>query len=143
MPTCIFCRIIAGELESARIGGNDLAIAFLDIHPVNPGHTLVIPRRHVASFTELTAAEAAAVVHLVQRIAGALKAKLPNCEGVSIALADGEAAGQDVPHAHFHVIPRHRGDGFGWRRLGQSAERGQLEELAHQIRQATSASEHL
>ena len=136
MSSCPFCRIISGDLGSVRISENELAVAFLDIRPVNPGHTLVVPRRHVASLTDLTAAEAEAVFRLVQQVSSALKSELPGCEGFTISAADGEIAGQEVPHAHFHVIPRSAGDGFGWRRFGVPAEWDSLEAIAAVIRQS-------
>lgn len=127
MSTCIFCQILAGHIPSIRIAENELAIAFLDIRPVNPGHVLVVPRRHVTLFTELTDLEGVQVFDLMRRVGRALKAALPGCEGVTLSAADGEAAHQEVPHAHFHVIPRSPGDGFGWRRYGELAGMKELE----------------
>ena len=134
MTPCIFCRIISGELSSARIAENELAVAFLDIRPINRGHALVVPRRHVASFADLSDAESAAVFRLIRELACALKSELPECAGFTLSAADGEAAGQEVPHAHFHVIPRSAGDGFGWRRFGALAGAEALDETAALIR---------
>lgn len=134
MSTCTFCRIVRGELVASRLWEEDLAIAFLDISPVNPGHSLVVPRRHVTSFTDLDPAELESLARVVQRVASALKSAVPGCEGVTVSLADGEAAGQEIPHAHFHVIPRHAGDGFGWRRFGEKMDRATLDQLAFSIR---------
>lgn len=136
MTDCIFCRIISGELGAARIGGNELATAFLDIRPVNRGHALVVPRRHVSSFGDLGAEESAAVFGLIREVASSLKVELPDCAGITLSAADGEAAGQEVPHAHFHVIPRFSGDGFGWRRFGSPADFKVLEETASLIRRS-------
>ena len=136
MTDCIFCRIISGELGAARIGENDLALAFLDIRPVNRGHVLVVPRRHVSSFGDLGAEESVAVFQLIREVTSALKAELPGCEGITLSAADGEAAGQEVPHAHFHVIPRSSGDGFGWRRFGNSASFDALDETAALMRRS-------
>lgn len=140
MPDCIFCRIANAELEASRVFGDSAVVAFLDIRPVNQGHTLVIPRRHVTSFTDLDPAELGAAMRVAQSVAKALKSVLPGCEGVTLALADGEVAGQEIAHAHFHVIPRHRDDGFGWRRFGQPAERRQLDSIAAQLRDTLAVS---
>ena len=113
MKDCKFCRTIRGELPSSLVFEDGLICAFLDIHPVNPGHTLVMPRRHVRAFTDLNSGEAAQLALIAQRIASALKANAPLCKGVSLSLADGEDAGQEVHHAHLHVIPRRRGMASG------------------------------
>ncbi|QJE95037.1 HIT family protein [Luteolibacter luteus] len=134
MTSCIFCRIISGGLGAARIGENDLALAFLDIRPVNRGHVLVVPRRHVSSFGDLGAEESVAVFQLIREVTSALKAELPGCEGITLSAADGEAAGQEVPHAHFHVIPRSSGDDFGWRRFGTPESSETLEATASLLR---------
>ena len=138
MEVCAFCRIQTGELVSSRVLEDNLAIAFLDIRPINPGHTLIIPRRHVVSFVDLTAEEAQRVILIGQRVASALKTTL-GCGGITFSVADGEAAGQEVPHTHLHVIPRYSGDGFGWRLpagYGPNSDRGNLDEMASRIRNA-------
>ena len=136
MIPCTFCRIISRELSSARISENELAVAFLDIRPINRGHTLVVPRRHIPSLADLTDSESAAVFRLIQEVASALRSELPECAGITLSAADGEAAGQEVPHAHFHVIPRSSGDGFGWRRFGALVTSEALDTTASLIRRS-------
>jgi histidine triad (HIT) family protein len=139
MKDCTFCRILRDELPSSRVLEEDLVVALLDIQPISPGHTLVIPRRHVCAFTDLSSKEVEQIFLAGQRIASALKASVPRCEGVSLSLADGEAAGQEVPHAHLHVIPRKAGDGFGWRfpdGYGGIEDRSELDAMAERIRHA-------
>ena len=136
MKECKFCRIIKGELPSSRVLEDDLVCALLALHPINPGHMLVAPRRHVCAFTDLNSKEVVQLSLVAQRVASALKVSLPNCKGVSLSLADGEAAGQEVPHAHLHVIPWHMGDGFGWRRYGCVQNRSELDAMAARIRRA-------
>jgi len=133
MDTCTFCRILAGELPSSAVLESELVVAFLDIRPANPGHTLVMPRRHVVSFTDLTTAEVQELALCGQRVAAALKRGFDACEAVTFSLADGAAAGQDVPHAHLHVIPRRTGDRFGWRAAGDLEGRETLDSVAHQL----------
>jgi histidine triad (HIT) family protein len=134
--SCVFCQILANEAPASIVLESDLVVAFLDARPANAGHTLVVPRRHAESFTELTAAEVTAVALCGQRVAGALKRGSVPCEGITFSLADGVAAGQDVPHAHLHVIPRRSADGLGWRAGGQRAEKGTLDAIANHIRHA-------
>ena len=139
MDSCVFCRILAGELPSSPVFVSDLVVAFLDIHPWNPGHTLVLPRRHVESFTDLRPAEVAELALCGQRIATALKQQFDGGEAVTFSLADGVAAGQDVPHTHLHVVPRRSGDGLGWRAPGELQDRETLDSIAARLRTALGA----
>ena len=87
----------------------------MDIRPVNPGHVLVIPSSHAAFLAELDPESGADLFRVGQRVAAALRRSDLGCEGVNLLLADGEAAGQEIFHVHLHVIPRHRGDGSGFK----------------------------
>ncbi len=113
MADCIFCRILSGDLEGSFIYRDDLVAAIMDIQPVNLGHLLVVPVRHAPFLADVTPAEAAAMMRVAQHTAAALRASTLQCEGVNFFLADGEAAMQEVFHAHLHVFPRFRNDGFG------------------------------
>jgi diadenosine tetraphosphate (Ap4A) HIT family hydrolase len=102
---CPFC-----QLEASRIvAENGQAIALRDSFPVNPGHTLVIPRRHVASWFDATADERAALMDLVDEVKASLDGEL-HPDGYNIGINVSEAAGQTVMHLHVHVIPRFAGD---------------------------------
>lgn len=120
---CIFCRLFAGEIPSARVFEDELTIAFMDIGQVTPGHVLVATRRHVATLWDATPEEAAAVMRTAQRIAQAARSAF-NPAGVMLLQANGEVAGQTVAHFHMHVVPRHEGDSidFTWPRKNPSAE---------------------
>ena len=113
MTDCIFCNILAGNRPGTFVYRDHEIAAFMDIQPVNPGHVLVVPIAHAAYLSDLNAETAAAMVQVGQRVAAALRKSDVMCEGVNLFLADGEAAGQEVFHAHLHVFPRFRGDGFG------------------------------
>jgi histidine triad (HIT) family protein len=137
MTNCTFCRIIKGEIPSSKVFEDQSILAFLDIHPINPGHILVIAKRHVESFTDLSAEEMAAITRAAQLVAKQIKQTLPWCEGATLSLADGVAAGQEVPHAHLHVIPRKSGDGFGWKfppGYGGTASRQELDAIAAAVK---------
>lgn len=133
---CIFCQIISGERHSITVAQSPLSRAFMDIQPVNLGHILVVPQRHVSSFTELTPSEVADLMVTAQKVAGGLRPICADYDGITLSLADGISAGQDVPHSHLHVIPRQHTDGFGWRRFGKPTERAALEQLGEEIRTA-------
>lgn len=108
--TCIFCRILHGEAPSAGIYRDDLVYAFMDINPINPGHCLVIPTRHCRDIYSLPEETAAAMMRLAPALTRAVKAEY-QADGVNLWMANEPAAGQEVFHAHLHVIPRHVDDG--------------------------------
>ncbi len=138
MADCTFCRILRRELEASFVAEDDLAVAFMDLRPINPGHVLVVPRQHAALVGELDDASAETMWRLARRCAAALRLSGLRLEGLNFFLADGEAAGQEVFHTHLHVIPRSRGDGFGFRfPPGYSVRpRPELEDAAARIRAA-------
>lgn len=111
--SCVFCRIIAGELPSNRLFEDDSVIAFLDIAPIVKGHALVVPRTHVELFTEVPADVLRPLMEGTQRVARAMVRGLA-ADGVNVFVANGASAGQVVPHVHVHVIPRFRDDGHRW-----------------------------
>lgn len=102
---CPFCT-----LDDERVlAGNELAVAIGDGFPVSPGHTLVIPRRHVASWFDTTAEEQRAVIDLLAEVKKRLDTERSPA-GYNIGINDGPAAGQTVRHLHLHLIPRYNGD---------------------------------
>ena len=111
MENCIFCKIIKGEIPSYKVAETKEAYAFLDIGPLAYGHTLVLPKKHIANIFEADPKDLYPVLDLVQKIAALMKEKLP-CDGVNILINNGEAAGQSVMHCHWHLIPRKAGDGY-------------------------------
>jgi histidine triad (HIT) family protein len=129
----IFARIIAGEIPCQRVFENEHVLAFLDINPLAEGHTLVLPKRSVARFTELTPDEVAELGRRVLSIARKVMAAT-GAEGFNLLLNEGQIAGQEVPHVHFHLIPRRAGDGLGYRWRPQKCSTAELEALAARIR---------
>lgn len=102
---CPFCTLPAARV----VEENEFAFVILDGYPVSPGHTLIIPKRHIGSFFGVTAAERAALLALLDK-AKELVAKHHAPAGYNIGINDGAAAGQTVPHLHIHLIPRYEGD---------------------------------
>lgn len=133
MDGCVFCGIVAGEVESSVVASDDRVVAFMDILPVAAGHTLVIPRAHAVGLDDLAPEDAAAMMTMAQRIAHAQRVE-GLAEGVNLFLADGEVAGQEVFHAHLHVLARTVGDGM---RLAidypPTPARSELDRLASQL----------
>ena len=139
LPDCIFCEIVRGTAPSSSVYTDDVAIAFMDIQPVNEGHILIVPRVHAACLDELDAETGAHLFRVAMELSRAVRQSAVHCEGVNLFLADGKAAGQEVFHVHLHLIPRYRGDGFGFRfgpHYHLLPERASLEEVAADIRQA-------
>jgi histidine triad (HIT) family protein len=133
---CVFCRIVADEAPASRVHEDDRAVAFLDVHPVHPGHTLVVPRRHLTDLRECDADLAAHLFAVSARLAPAI-ARAVGADAFNIWTAAGRAAGQTVFHLHLHVLPRFPGDVFGPRLpkdgLGEAA-RAELDRVAERIR---------
>ncbi len=137
MGECVFCAIVAGKLPASRLLEDDLVLAFLDIRPVSPGHLLVVPKAHAGLLAELPEETGGRIFRTAQRLAEAVRRCGVRCEGVNLILADGEAAGQEVPHVHLHVIPRWEGDGFGFHFSGSHGRdpgRAELDRIAGEIR---------
>jgi histidine triad (HIT) family protein len=132
---CLFCRLVAGEIPSAKVFEDEQTIAFMDIGQVNPGHVLVASKRHAVTLLDLTPDEAGAVMRTAQRVAQAVQAAF-DPEGISLFQANGAAGGQTVFHFHLHVLPRHEGDGvgLGWPRKEPGMQA--LQEHAERLRKA-------
>jgi histidine triad (HIT) family protein len=116
MAACIFCAIVAGQAPAHRVLEDDVCIAFLDVRPLFPGHTLVIPRVHRETLRDVLREELEPLMASAQRVSRALDAAL-GAQGTFVALND--RVSQSVPHIHVHVVPRRKGDGlrgFFWPR---------------------------
>lgn len=108
---CIFCRLVAGEIPSAKVFEDVLTVAFMDIGQVTPGHVLVATRRHAATLLDTTPEEAAAIMQTAHRVARTVQAAF-NPPGLTLLQANGALGGQTVAHFHMHVVPRHEDDGI-------------------------------
>jgi histidine triad (HIT) family protein len=136
-PDCIFCKIAGGEAPATILYEDDTIVVFLDINPVTPGHMMVVPRAHLPALADLDPQMGAYLFNVAQRMADGLRESGLRCDGVNLLYADGEAAFQEVFHAHLHVFPRYDGDGFrliaDWE---TQPSRPQLEAVGEQIRNA-------
>jgi len=112
-PDCLFCKIAAGLIPSAKVLETEGVVAFLDIHPVNKGHVLLVPKVHHATLSDLPDDLAAATAALVPRLCRAIRAAT-GADGLNLVVNNGRAAGQTVDHGHWHLIPRFVGDPVDW-----------------------------
>lgn len=109
---CIFCKIGKGEVDSEKIFETKNVISFLDINPRAPGHSLVIPKKHVETLPELEDELVSEIFQMTKKVEKLLKNSLAP-DAFTIGINDGKAAGQEIPHLHINIIPRFKGDGGG------------------------------
>ena len=138
--SCIFCKIVRGEMPSSVIFEDEHCIAFMDVFPVTEGHCLLIPKKHYVNMYDV---DPEAVGYLAKKLSD-LSRRVQNAtgaEGVLNIVANGEGAGQEVPHLHFHVIPRNKNSPFGFRfppdYRESMAPRETLDRMAEKIREST------
>lgn len=137
MSDCLFCKIVNGELPSAKVYEDENTLAFLDIAQLTKGHTLIIPKKHFENMYDLSEEAAREVFAVVPKIANALKAQLKPV-GMNLLSNTGKDAGQQVFHIHLHLIPRYgEGDGFGTVLKSHASEYTQedLQNLAALVRE--------
>jgi histidine triad (HIT) family protein len=134
MKDCIFCKIIKGDIPAEKVFENDLVLAFLDINPVNHGHTLIIPKEHFSTLEETEDRFLCEMTKTAKKIGSVLKDAI-KADGYNLGLNNGEDAGQVVPHVHLHVMPRFKGDGLAlW--PGKPVSPESMAEIATAIRQS-------
>jgi histidine triad (HIT) family protein len=137
--SCVFCRIVAGEIPANVVASQAGGVAFLDAQPLADGHTLVVPRPHVGTVEALDAETADGLFRLVRALADPVR-RAVGAAGTTIGINNGDATGQTVAHVHVHIVPRWPHDGAGSihsifpRRTSRS-----LADVAAAIRKATGA----
>lgn len=132
---CIFCKIAARKAGAVIVFEDEHSLAFLDIHPLNPGHTLVIPKKHYASMVEMPPEEVGRIFVSVSKVMRGVK-KASKADGINIGQSNGKAASQEVFHMHVHIIPRYiheLPEGFPERK---TATNGELEVTGSKIKAA-------
>jgi histidine triad (HIT) family protein len=132
---CLFCEIVQGTSPAHVVQESAGALAFLDRYPINPGHTLVVPKRHSDDVSGMTEEDAAAVFALVHKISGRIRDVFGPDQALNVLMSTGAAADQSVFHSHVHLIPRNPGDGFAFVEVSQPAptdvQLGQIRQLLH------------
>jgi len=132
--SCIFCRIVRKQALASVVYEDGAVIAFLDIRPLNMGHTLVIPKAHFVDIIDTPEEQISQVHKVSKRIAAAVK-KATGADGISIIQQNGKAAGQDVFHLHVHVVPRFDGQKLAGFNELKVVERAKLDDMAGKIKQ--------
>ncbi len=136
MSDCIFCHIVARKIPSQPVYEDEYVYAFLDIHPINPGHVLVVPKQHSVGLHDADEAVLQQLILATQKIARAVVTAL-NTTGFNLVENNGVIAGQVIPHVHFHIIPRRPEDGLKpW--PGTSYAEGEATRVAESIRKNMS-----
>jgi histidine triad (HIT) family protein len=131
--SCLFCRLVAGEIPSTRIYEDATTIAFMDINPGTLGHCLVIPKEHAEDIHDISPELLADIARTAQRVAKSAKEHL-GCAGVTLVQSSGAVAFQSVFHIHFHVIPRYEGDGVRLPWTPKPGEKSVIADAAEKLR---------
>jgi histidine triad (HIT) family protein len=131
--SCIFCRIAQKQVSASCVYEDEKVMAFLDIRPLNEGHTLVIPKAHYENIFDVPQELTAYIHGITKQVAIAVK-KATNADGISIIQQNGKAANQDIPHLHVHVIPRYEGQKMPSFSETSEADKEKLSETAAKIR---------
>ncbi len=128
---CIFCKIVASEIPSYKVYEDESTLAFLDIAPVNFGHTLVIPKKHYANLEEIPEEELCQVIKTVKKVGQMVKTGL-GVQGYNVVSNNDPIAGQIVPHLHWHIVPRIENDNLASWPQGEYKE-GEAEETLKKL----------
>jgi histidine triad (HIT) family protein len=131
---CIFCKIAAGTIPSAKVLETDDVFAFLDIGPIAEGHTLIIPKKHYERMEDCPPQTLAAIGGVLGKVAKAV-VEATQADGYNVLCNRGRAAGQVVEHVHFHVVPRKNGDGVFNRWPAGKYNAGRADEILKMIRE--------
>jgi len=132
--SCIFCRLIKGEISASKVYEDEQTVAFMDLGQVNPGHVLVALKRHAATLLDITPDEAAAAMQTARQVALAVKLAF-DPPGMTLLQCNGKEGDQTVFHFHMHVVPRHGDDGIALSWPRKDPAREQLDAYAEKIRQ--------
>jgi len=129
---CVFCKIVKGDIPSAKLYEDENILAFLDIMPANKGHALVIPKKHYEVLVDIPIDELEKLMDELKKITEAV-IEATKAEGFNILMNNKKVAGQLVPHAHFHIVPRFSDDGLEFKWPSKKYEEGEIEEYKEKI----------
>ncbi len=132
MEDCLFCKIIKGEIPSAKVYENENIIAFLDLHPVNIGHTLIVPKNHYDNLYDTPDEIICEMMKLTKKLSIAIKNSM-HADGINIEMNNEKSAGQIIPHAHWHIVPRFGDDGFTHWHGKRPYKEGEMSEVVDKI----------
>lgn len=132
--SCIFCKIVVKQAPASIVCEDETILVFLDIRPLNMGHTLVIPKDHYVDIFDIPENVLSQMYKVVKLVSSAVK-KTTNADGISIIQQNGKASGQDIFHIHVHVVPRFEGQKLPPFSELREVERAKLDALAKKIKQ--------
>ena len=135
MEDCIFCKIVKGEIPCYKVYEDSYTLAFLDIGPINPGHTLVIPKKHYKNIQETPEDLFCKVMAAAKKVAKATMQAL-GYSGYNFGVSNGPEAGQVVMHLHAHIMPRRKGDGHKLFTQGKYKDNEEMKKTAERISSA-------
>ena len=135
MEDCIFCKIIEGKIPCTKVYEDAKVLAFLDISPVNPGHILVIPKKHYETYMDADDNTICDIMKVVKKLSRAVL-KSMKADGINISSSNYKAAGQDVPHLHIHIMPRFNNDGLKFDWPSKKYSDGEMKTVAEAIRKS-------
>lgn len=133
--SCIFCKIVAGQILCFKLLEDEMTIAFMDVNPVNPGHALAVVKGHWPTVDVIPAEVLAAVAKTAQRVAKAVIGELKPV-GVNLLQANGAGAGQSVPHLHIHIMPRRANDGMALNWEYKPGDKAEIEAIYKRLKAA-------
>jgi len=133
---CIFCKIVKGEIDSAKIYEDENTFAFLDINPLTKGHCLIIPKEHFENIFDIDAKILEKIIITAKDVSEKIKKSL-KADGLNLLQSNGSKAGQEIPHFHLHIIPRYKNDGVvgNWGHINpKKTNFEELKKLAKEIK---------
>lgn len=137
MEDCVFCNIVKGKFDSAKVFEDDQVLAFLDINPVTKGHCLVIPKQHFENIFDINEEILKKVIVATKNISEKVKNSL-HADGIRVSQSNGKEAGQAIFHFHIHIIPRYQQDGISMSEITtahpQKTDVGELKKIAEKIK---------
>ena len=133
MAPCVICSIIEDKIPAQKVYEDDHCLAFLDIYPAAPGHTIIVPKVHISRVEDLTPDQAQGLFYALYKILYSIRSAV-GADATTIGINNGPGSGQEIPHVHIHILPRRRGDLGGIiQQLGPGAE-GDINKIAERIR---------
>jgi len=130
---CLFCQIVAGKVPSIKVAESDNVIAILDVNPVNPGHTLIIPKKHSRDMLDADDEILKEMIVFTKHVAQGILNAFEEYDAFNLELNNGRIAGQIIPHLHWHIVPRKADDGLlHW--PGKKYPSGEAEKVAEKIK---------
>jgi len=139
VSTCLICSIIEGHIPAHKVYEDDDCLAFLDIHPTATGHTMLVPKTHVSRVEDLSPEETRALFSALHQILAPIRDAV-GADATTVGINNGPGSGQEVPHVHIHILPRHRGDHGGIVQGLGPGGRADLTEIAEKIRKQIAAA---